>query len=215
MSASRRDLEHCGINPHDRRRCAGHVAARRDVVPRRVGRSAGRTRSRGCWTPLPKRQQPDAKKPLHAPTRKDAAQALERLPEAYDAECPTAVAKREPRLAAPHGVLRPPRRALASTCAPATRSSRASPRSSSAPASRRATDRRSSRWRWRSCCWMPRRNAGGSSTVTSSSPTCSRTRRTRPGSGPRGEPSAVREDRRPRFFFNARHPQHLTLLRQG
>jgi putative transposase len=170
----------------------GIWAALRDVFPA--------ARKQTCWVhkiarvldALPKRLQPRAKSLLHeimeAPSRADARAALERFREEFDAKYPKAVAKLDRDGAAltafydfPAEHWRHLRTSNAIESSFATVKLRT--RSRRAPAPRRP------RSRWPTSCSTPPRNAGGDSTATSSSPTCSPARRSRTASGsPRTRP---------------------------
>src|SRR6266511_4263477 len=119
-AAVMRDLKHRGLNEPRLvigDGALGTWAALRDVFPTAVKQT--------CWVhaianvldALPKRLQPTAKKLLHetmeAPSRADAAVALEGLPRRGRRQVPQGARQARPRLAAPDRVLRLPRRALA------------------------------------------------------------------------------------------------------
>jgi putative transposase len=170
----------------------GTWAALRDVFPT--------ARKQTCWVhkiarvldALPKRLQPRAKSLLHevmeAPSRADARAALERFRGEFDAKYPKAVAKLDRDWAAvtafydfPAEHWRHLRTSNAIESSFATVKLRT--RVTKGAGSKRP------RSRWPTSCSTPPRNAGGDSTATSSSPTCSPARRSRTASGsPRTRP---------------------------
>jgi transposase-like protein len=95
-----RDLKHRGINEPKLvigDGALGTWAALRDVFPAATRQACWVHKIARVLDALPKRLQPDAKKLLHemmeAPTRADAAAALERFREHFDAKYPKATAK--------------------------------------------------------------------------------------------------------------------------
>ncbi len=170
-----------------------------------------------CWVhkiatvldAMPKRIQPRAKGMLHeimeAPTRAEARRALESFHDEWDAKYPKALVKlgRDWSALMAH-LTSPPSTGV--TSGRRIRSSRASRRSSSAPASPRAPGRRPPRSRWLTSCSTPPQSAGGASTATSSSPTCSTARCSRTESGsPTTKPRQTRRSPPERLHANSSH----------
>ena len=161
----------------------GVWAALRDVFPG--------TREQRCWVhktanvldALPKRLQPRAKTLLHemaeAPSRADARKALERVPRRVRREVPEGRREARQGLGRADRVLRLPRRALA---APAHHEpDREQLRDREAP-HQGHQGRRLQEGRARDGLQAPGRrpaSAGGASTATNSSPTCSTARSSR------------------------------------
>ena len=155
----------------------GAWAALRNVFPG--------TREQRCWVhktanvldALPKRLQPRAKSLLHemaeAPIARGRSQGAGALPRTSSTPSTRRRSRSSTRTGtrSPRSTTSPP--STGGTCARRIRSRAASRPSSCAPRSPRAPAPRRPRSRWPTSCSTPPRSAGGGSTATSSSATCS------------------------------------------
>jgi Transposase, Mutator family len=153
----------------------GTWAALRDVYPN--------ARRQACWVHaianvldcLPKRLQPRAKTMLHETPGGAYAQrgvpGARAVPRGVRRQVPEGACQARPRLAAPNRLLRLPRRALAASADLKRDRVELRDRQASHPA-HEAPAPRTRRSRWATSCSTPPRSAGGGSTDTSSSLTC-------------------------------------------